>query len=107
KEIKSINVNDKEKLTPYILNMLLTANIPRNITQSISNESNKEPMSDEEVGDCIAKIFTFILYCVRNHLEVEQHILDEIEEVFGHGADFKITFEDLNKLVYIEAVIKE
>ncbi|CAG8851039.1 26008_t:CDS:2, partial [Gigaspora margarita] len=98
------------------------------ITQSISNESNKEPMSDKEVGDCIAEIFSegidnefliikrffkpsntlaFILYCIRNHLEVEQHILDEIEEVFGHRADFKITFEDLNKLVYIEAVIKE
>ena len=34
-------------------------------------------------------------------------VLEEIEKVFGRGSDFNITYEDLNKLEYIEAVIKE
>ncbi|CAI2186972.1 8838_t:CDS:2 [Funneliformis geosporum] len=110
KEIE--NIEDKEKLSPDMLNMLLTANTPNDIIQSISNESNKKPMSDEEVGDIIVEIFSegidaFILYNVGNNPDVEQRILDEIEKVFDYRTDFKISYEDLNKLVYVEAVIKE
>jgi hypothetical protein len=47
------------------------------------------------------------VYCVGNNPDVEQRILNEIKRVFGHGSDFNITYEDLNKLEYIEAVIKE
>ena len=56
KEIESID--DKEKLTPDMLNMLLTANTSKDITQSIPNENNKKPMTDEEVGDNIVEIFS-------------------------------------------------
>ncbi|CAG8549530.1 3475_t:CDS:2, partial [Scutellospora calospora] len=50
---------------------------------------------------------SFILYYVSNNPEIEQNILDEIEKVFGHGSDFNINYEELCKLEYIEAVIKE
>ena len=39
--------------------------------------------------------------------DLEQCIFDKIKKVFNHGSDFNITYEDLNKLEYIEAVIKE
>ena len=48
-----------------------------------------------------------IIYCVGNNSDVEQRILDEIEKVFDHGPNLNITYENLNKLEYIEAVIKE
>ncbi|CAG8805437.1 29580_t:CDS:2, partial [Racocetra persica] len=115
KKIESID--DKEKLTFDILNMLLTANTPKDITRGISND-DKIPMTDEEIADNMVEILSegidspantllFIVYYVGNHLDVEKLIIDEIERVFGHGSDFNITYEDLSKLEYIEAVIKE
>ncbi|CAG8791968.1 1598_t:CDS:2, partial [Dentiscutata erythropus] len=115
------SIEDKEKLPFDILTMLLTANTPRDITHSISNDNNEKPMmpmTDEEVADNMVEILSegidspantlsFIVYYVGYNLEVEQLIIDEIERVFGHGPNFNITYEDLSKLEYIEAVIKE
>ncbi|CAG8535809.1 14696_t:CDS:2 [Cetraspora pellucida] len=111
------SIDDKEELTIDILNMLLTANTSKDITRGISNDNNT-PMTDEEIADNVVEILSegidspantlsFIVYYVGNNLDVEKLIIDEIERVFGHGSDFNITYEDLSKLEYIEAVIKE
>nr|CAG8587266.1 10477_t:CDS:2 [Entrophospora candida] len=116
KEIEGID--DKRKLKPDMLSMLLIANTPKDITQGISNNSDKNSMTDKEVGDNIVEVInegidsptnalSFILHCVGNNPDVEQRIVDEIEKVFDHGVDFNNINEDLNKLEYIEAVIKE
>src|ERR1051325_10545411 len=53
-EIESID--NKEKLAPDMLTMLLTANIPKDTTQGISKDNNEKPMTLEEIGDNIAEI---------------------------------------------------
>ncbi|CAH1763670.1 13620_t:CDS:2, partial [Entrophospora sp. SA101] len=116
KEIE--NIDDSEKLSRDLLNMLLTVNTPKDITQGISNDDNEKPMTDQEVGDTMIEIISegidspsnalgSILYCVGNNPDVEQRIIEEIETVLGNKSDSNITHEDLNKLEYIEAVIKE
>lgn len=41
------------------------------------------------------------------HPVVEQSVMDELKEVFGdQTADFDITMEHINKLIYLEQVIK-
>jgi cytochrome P450 len=50
---------------------------------------------------------SFVLYYIGNDPNIEQRVLDEIDMIFGHRSDFNITYEDLSKLEYIEAVIKE
>ncbi|RIB25868.1 cytochrome P450 [Gigaspora rosea] len=113
------SIDDKENLPFDILTMLLTANTPKDITNGISNDNNNEkPMTDEEVADNMMEILSegidspantlsFIVYYVGNNMEIEQFIIDEIKQVFGLSSNFKITYEDLSKLEYIEAVIKE
>ncbi|CAB4386883.1 cytochrome P450 [Rhizophagus irregularis DAOM 181602=DAOM 197198] len=107
-EIESID--DNEKLSTDMLSMLLTANK--------SNDNNEKPMTNEEIGDNIAEILiegvdspsntlSFVLYYIGNDPDIKQRVLDEIDNIFGDGPDFNVTYEDLSKLEYIEAVIKE
>ncbi|CAG8501922.1 11862_t:CDS:2 [Dentiscutata erythropus] len=96
-------IENKEELALDFLNMLLTTNTS---------------MNDEEVGDNIAEMISegidspsntlsFIIYYVSNDPDIEKNVLDEIEKVFDLGSNFKVTYEDLCKLEYIDAVIKE
>ena len=50
------NIDDKEKLTPDMLTMLLTVNTPKDTIQGISNDHNEKPMTLEEVSDNIVEI---------------------------------------------------
>ncbi|GBC04202.1 hypothetical protein RclHR1_05570003 [Rhizophagus clarus] len=115
-EIKSND--DKEKLSTDMLSMLLTANKSKDITRDTPNDNNEKSMTHEEIGDNIAEILiegvdspsntlSFVLYYIGNDPDIEQRVLNEIDKIFGHRSDFNITYEDLSKLEYIEAVIKE
>ncbi|CAJ0829217.1 4865_t:CDS:2 [Entrophospora sp. SA101] len=110
------NISDKENLTPDMVNMLLTINTPKDITQGIANDLNDKPMSDVEIINVISETFlagiqtssdafSFVIYYVSSHPEVEQNILKEIEQVVGDKSN--LDYEDLKKMEYIEAVIKE
>ncbi|RIA95873.1 cytochrome P450 [Glomus cerebriforme] len=107
------SIDYKEKLlSPDMLNLLLSANISKD------NDGNEKPMTIEEIGDNIAEILiegvdspsntlSFFLYYVGNDPDIERRVLEEIGNTFNHRPKFNITYEDLNKLEYIEAVIKE
>nr|CAG8511021.1 1680_t:CDS:2 [Entrophospora candida] len=110
------NISDKENLTPDMLNMLLTINTPKDITQGIANDFNDEPMTDEEINNVLNETFgggivtssavlSCLIYYVSSYPEVEQIILKEIKKVFGDKSN--LDYEDLKKFEYIEAVIKE
>ncbi|CAG8498194.1 8600_t:CDS:2 [Paraglomus brasilianum] len=109
KEIKNLGIG--EKSASNVLNILLPSN-------GIPNENDKISLTDEEIGDNIVEMFSegidspsntlaFIIHCVGANPDVERSIIQEIKNVFGDLTDLVITYEDLNKLVYIEAVIKE
>ncbi|CAJ0824934.1 11802_t:CDS:2, partial [Entrophospora sp. SA101] len=94
------NINDKENLTPDMLNMLLTINTPKDITQGIANDFNDEPMTEEEIHNSSAALSCLIYYALSNP-EIEQNILKEIKEVFGDKSN--LDYEDLKKFEYVEA----
>lgn len=47
------------------------------------------------------------LYLLGLHPEVQAKVHDELDRVFGNDRTRAITTEDLNKLKYLECVIKE
>lgn len=51
-----------------------------------------------------AKALTWLFYLVAQHPEVEARVLSEVAEVIG---DRPITFDDLSRLTYTTAVVKE
>lgn len=50
---------------------------------------------------------SFILYNISKYPEVQQKVYEEIVECFGDDKNEKISFQDLNKLNYLDLVIKE
>ncbi|RIA89372.1 hypothetical protein C1645_824944 [Glomus cerebriforme] len=62
--------------------MLLTVNISKD------NDGNERPMTIEEIGDDIVEILI-------EEVKLKRHLMKD-----------PITYEDLNKLEYIKAVIK-
>ncbi|CAJ0902869.1 7259_t:CDS:2 [Entrophospora sp. SA101] len=98
------NISDKENLTPDMLNMLLTINTPKDITQGIANDFNDKPMTDDEINDVLSETFALscLIYYATSYPEVEENILKEIKKVFGDKSN--LDYEDLKKFEYIEAV---
>lgn len=50
---------------------------------------------------------SFVLYNLAKHPEEQQNVYEEILEIFGDDRNRKISFQDLNKLNYLDLVIKE
>ncbi|CAI2176993.1 16901_t:CDS:2 [Funneliformis geosporum] len=103
-------------LTPDMLTMFLTVNTDRDITEQIANESNTEPMSDEAIVgnfmeaaaggiDTTAGTLCFISYCMARYPEAKKRLFEEIDSIITTNQ--KLTHENLNKLTYCDAVIKE
>ncbi|RIB06548.1 cytochrome P450 [Gigaspora rosea] len=99
------------------LTMLLTINTPRDITINIADDHHTNPMTDEDVCgnlieavvagvDTTASTFCFIIYHLAHYPEVKERVFREINSVFG-DLNRPINYEDLSKLNYCEAVIKE
>ncbi|CAG8633720.1 782_t:CDS:2, partial [Paraglomus occultum] len=76
------------------------------------------PMTDDEIRgllfdafiggtDTIVNTFTFALYYIMHHPEVKEKLLKEIETVFKDDPNRPITLEDVSKLKYTEAIVKE
>ena len=55
----------------------------------------------------IANTFCFIVYHLGHYPDVKEQMLQEINSVFGNNLDRPIEYEDLSKLVYCDAIIKE
>ncbi|RIA91659.1 cytochrome P450 [Glomus cerebriforme] len=76
------------------------------------------PMTDDEIRgvmfdafvagtDTTVNTFCFALYYITHHPNVKKKLLEEIETVFKDDPTKPITLEDLEKLKYVEAIIKE
>ncbi|CAG8459532.1 670_t:CDS:2 [Ambispora gerdemannii] len=80
--------------------------------------SLSRPMTDDEIRgvmfdafvagtDTTVNTFCFALYYITHHPNVKKKLLEEIESVFRDDPTRPITLEDLEKLKYCEAIIKE
>ncbi|RIB17060.1 cytochrome P450 [Gigaspora rosea] len=57
--------------------------------------------------DTTSNTFCFVLYYITHHPEVKEKLLDELRTVFKDDWSRPVTMDDLNKLRYCEAIIKE
>ncbi|RHZ76333.1 hypothetical protein Glove_199g146 [Diversispora epigaea] len=107
-----------QKLKPDMLTMLMTVNTERDVTEKIADDENDEPISDKNIAasfmeamlggiDTGSNSICFLVYYLENNPRVKQRMIEEIEYVLGKDPNKSFTFEDLSKLKYVKAVIKE
>ncbi|RHZ53901.1 hypothetical protein Glove_433g23 [Diversispora epigaea] len=107
-----------QKLKPDMLTMFITVNTERDITERIADDLHDEPMSDKNIEanfievllagiDTGSNSMCYLVYYLENNPRVKQRMIEEIEYVLGKDPDSSFTLEDLSKLEYVEAIIKE
>ncbi|CAG8554887.1 10744_t:CDS:2, partial [Diversispora eburnea] len=119
KEIEYNNNSDFKSKQLDLLTSLIITNTPndpqpqKNVDPSLSR-----PMTDAEIRgvmfdafyaatDTTANIFCFILYYISHNPNVKKKLLEEIKSVFNDDPNRQVTIDDLEKLKYCEAIIKE
>lgn len=60
-----------------------------------------------EGHDTTTTAIMYTLYCIANHPEVQQRLIEELEEVYGDDFLRNTTHEDLQKMSYMDKVVKE
>ncbi|CAG8592139.1 9590_t:CDS:2 [Racocetra fulgida] len=110
------NQDNDDELSSDLLTAILTMNTNRNIKSVEDNENNmyNKHMTDDEITglllDVVAggvetvmlKIYQVACYC-----EWNKRMLNELDQTFGSGSDYKIELDAVNQLKYCEAIIKE
>ncbi|CAG8480729.1 1106_t:CDS:2 [Dentiscutata heterogama] len=94
-------------------NLLLTQLVPLSVLSGVL----LRPMTNEEISgimldsylttDTVANTLCYALYYISHHPSVKKKLVEEIKTVFKDDLTRPITLDDLNKLRYCEAVIKE
>ncbi|RHZ44561.1 hypothetical protein Glove_718g48 [Diversispora epigaea] len=107
-----------QKLKSDMLTMFLTVNTERDITERIADDLHDKPMSDKVVQENFIEVLgggidtssnsmCFLVDFLENNPKAKQRMIEEIERVLGKDPNSSFTLEDLSKLEYVEAVIKE
>ncbi|KAF0512850.1 cytochrome P450 [Gigaspora margarita] len=117
KEIEEMPVDTE--LTTNMLTSSIIANTTKNLI-NIKTVDDKmlRPMNDDEIRgnlldafiggtDTTANLFCFIVYCLCKNPRVKQKMLSEIDSIFPKTSRFYVTQDDLSKLKYCKAIIKE
>ncbi|CAG8622163.1 3994_t:CDS:2 [Racocetra persica] len=117
KEIEETTENTE--LRNDMLTYLITANTNRNSNRIKPIEGEEmRPMTDEEIRinlldafvngtDTTANLFCFITYHLCHNPQVKQRVLAEIDKHFPSKTIHEITYQNLSKLKFCEAVIME
>ncbi|CAG8495653.1 11057_t:CDS:2 [Paraglomus brasilianum] len=95
--------NEQSELRPDLLTLLATVNTPRDMTQKIKS-TVEGPLTVEEIRTCLLDL---LVAGIDTNPEVKKRLQNELDTIYGADPIRPITHEDLNKFVYIEAVIKE
>ncbi|CAG8640892.1 16711_t:CDS:2, partial [Acaulospora colombiana] len=109
---------EDQELANDILTMFLTINTSRDITEKIADSLHDKPMTDEEIcgnfvetmtggSDTASNSICFLIHSLSHHPEVKEKLIEEIDRVLGKDLNYKLTYENVAKLEYCEAVINE
>ncbi|RIA95356.1 cytochrome P450 [Glomus cerebriforme] len=101
-----------------LLTQLLTVNTDKDVTRNIVDDKHTKKMSDDDVranlmdplvGGTVTTATTLcaIVYYLAHHPEVQKRMVQELDNVLGKDRDSHITFEQVDKLEYTDAVFKE
>ncbi|CAG8755879.1 13046_t:CDS:2, partial [Dentiscutata erythropus] len=92
-----------------LLDLLLITNSSSNSEGYIEGE---QPMNDEEIETNLAEITTsnalcFLVYNVAKNPLNHEKLCAEIFKIFGSDTNAMVTYEDLEKCRYVDALVKE
>ncbi|CAG8452256.1 15919_t:CDS:2 [Dentiscutata erythropus] len=98
-----------------LLDLLLISNSSNDSDEYIEGE---KPMDDDEIEinlveitavsiDTTSSTFCFIIYNVAKNPSIYKKLRAQILEVFGSNTNSMVTYEDLERCYYIDALIKE
>ncbi|GET03256.1 cytochrome P450 [Rhizophagus clarus] len=116
-EIENTPLN--QPLRHDMLTTYITANTPRDINSvKYADADLLRPMTDKEIfanileamlggTDTTANFVCFVAYYLGHYPEVKQRLRQEFDEVLGNDFTRPITYKDLDKLEYCDAVTKE
>lgn len=88
-----------------LLDLLLKFHMDGQLTEEqVMEEVNTFTFAGHDtVGISIA----FTLFCLGHHPEIQERVSREIDHVLGDGCEYEVTSDQVKKLKYLEAVIKE
>ncbi|CAG8493247.1 3955_t:CDS:2 [Acaulospora colombiana] len=109
---------EDQELTKDMLTMFLTINTSRDITERIADSLHDKPMTDDKTIINFVEIMAggigtstqsicFLIHYLSNYPRVKEKLVEEFDRVLGKDPDYKITYEDMSKLEYCDAVINE
>ncbi|CAG8455699.1 11685_t:CDS:2 [Acaulospora morrowiae] len=109
---------EDQELAHDLLTMFITINTPRDITEKIADSLHDRPMTDEEICglfienlsggiDTLANTTSFIIHYLSRYPKVKERLIEEVDRVVGKDLNRNITYEEVGKLEYCEAVINE
>ncbi|CAB5195392.1 unnamed protein product [Rhizophagus irregularis] len=115
------NTPCEQLLRNDMLTSNIIANTPRDIEIVRHGDVDADllrPMTDKEIlgnildavgggTHSVSNLFCFIIYHLGHHPEVVQRLRQEFDEVLGKDVTKPITHNDIDKLQYCDAVIKE
>ncbi|CAG8701260.1 20325_t:CDS:2 [Cetraspora pellucida] len=116
KEIENTPI--KETLNSDILTLLICANTDRDKHSIKANEEFSRPMTDEEIKYCIFEVLgggidttanstCFLIYYLCKTPDKKAKVYAEIDNIFRGDKTRQVTYDDVEKLVYVEAAAKE
>ncbi len=108
-----------EELRHDMLTSLITANTERDINKYQHNdEEHAKPLTNDQINqillesisggiDTTANLLCYIVYYLCHYPDVLARLRQELDSIFGSDQNRQITMEDLSKMHYTEAIIKE
>ncbi|CAI2181565.1 4576_t:CDS:2 [Funneliformis geosporum] len=112
---RRMEIENDDEVGSDLIDVLLTLNTPRDLN---GYNENEKPMSDQEVRatimevsiagvDTTANTFCFLVWQLSHHPKVVARFREEMKEILGYDTTRQITYEDLEKFKYLDAIIKE
>src|SRR6266498_2577961 len=108
-----------EELRHDMLTSLITANTERDINKyQYNDEEHAKPLTNDQINqillesisggiDTTANLLCYIVYYLCHYPDVLARLRQELDSIFGSDQNRQITMEDLSKMHYTEAIIKE
>src|ERR1043166_5402656 len=109
-----------EELRHDMLTSLITANTERDINKNQHNDDEEftKPLTNDQINqiliesisggiDTTANLMCYVVYYLGHYPDVLVRLRQELDSIFGSDQNSQITIEDLSKMHYAEAIIKE